>query len=68
MVAAALGASSYDADRWVMHHDSNHGAPDVTGIGIDPVTQPLFRHVDLAAGDRLLHLTWNERPPAIWFN
>ncbi len=68
IVAAALGASSYDADHWVMHHDANHGAPRNTRIDIDPVTQPLFRRVDFAAGDRLLHLSWNEQPPAIWFD
>ncbi len=68
IVAAGLGASSYDADLWVMHHDENHGAPRIARIDIDPVTQPLFRRVDFAAGDRLLHLAWNRQPPAIWFD
>ncbi len=67
IIASALGASSYDADHWVMHHDANHGAPRIARIEIDPVTQPLLRHVDFAAGDRLLHLAWHEQPPAIWF-
>jgi hypothetical protein len=66
-IADLYGASSYDADHWVMRASQPFGESGADPHDLEPEYADLFRHVDRGAGDTLLGTFWWSDPPPAWW-
>ena len=70
-VGAALaelgGATSYDADNWVMRTGQPAGASTTVPHDLHPEYAKLFAPVDRTRGDALLVVFWYNNPPPEWW-